>query len=45
MPAGLGVGVGEFRKICQSGQVWMCKTDLAGMGDISSRWVRVCLHV
>ena len=49
MCAGLGVGVGKFGqiwvKVGKDGQVWMGQADWAGMGDMASGWVWVCVQV
>ena len=49
MHAGLGVGVGKFRqiwaKVGKGGQVWLGRTDRAGMVDMGSGWVLVCVQV
>ena len=43
------MGVGKFGQIWaevgKGWQVWMGQTDRAGMGDISSSWVWVCVQV
>ena len=43
------VGLGKFgeiwAKVGKDGQVWMGQIDLAGIGEISSEWVWVCLQV
>ena len=41
------MGVGKFEqiwaKVGKGGQVWMGQTDLAGMGDMDSGWMWVCV--
>ena len=43
------VDLGKFGQIWarvgKSLQVWMGQTDQAGMGDMDSGWVRVCVQV
>ena len=43
------MGVGKFgqilAKLGKYGQVWMGQTDQAGMGDMISWWVWVCVQV
>ena len=49
MRAGLGVDLGGCGQILadmgKGGQVWMGQTDRAGMGDMGSGWVWVCVQV
>ena len=52
MRTGLWVGVGGSGQVCadmawvgKGGQVWMSQTDRAGMGDMASGWVWVCVQV
>ena len=49
MCAGLGVGVGGCGQVLadmgKGGQVWMRQIDQAGMNDMASGWVWVCLQV
>ena len=43
------MGMGEFGQIWakddKSGQVWIGQTDQAGMGDMASGWVWICVQV
>ena len=43
------MGFGKFEqlwaKVDKDGQVWMGQTDWAGMRDMASGWVWVCLQV
>lgn len=45
----LGDGLFKFwligARVNKYGQVWMGQTSRAGMGEISSRWLFVCVHV
>ena len=34
-----------WAKVGKGGQVWMGQTDRAGMGDMASGWVWVCVKV
>ena len=47
--AGLRLAVGKFGRIWarlgKGRQVWMGQTDRAGLGDMASRWVWVCMQV
>ena len=49
MCAGIRVDVGKFGQIWarlgKGGQVWINQTDRAGMGDMASGWMWVCLQV
>ena len=49
MHADLGVGVGGCGQVWadmgKGGQVWMGQTDRAGMADMGSGWVLVCVQV